>query len=72
MLFVNLFMEFFKAYKEEGEEKYEMNFQCISKRYLKDRFIYELMVLLPWGLLGNGVGDQEIFRLLWAIKFVRI
>lgn len=65
-------MEFFKAYKEEGEEQYEMNFQCISKRYLKDRFIYDLMVLLPWGLLGNGVGRREIFRLLWAIKFVRI
>lgn len=60
------------AYKEEGNEEFEKNFFKISNRYIKDKLKIDLIILIPFGLLGHirpGLGHLKI---LWSIKVVRI
>ena len=50
---VNIILSFFLAYKEEGNEEFEMNFFKISGKYIKDRLKIDLIILMPFGLLGH-------------------
>lgn len=68
---VSMIMEFFMAYKEEGSDEYETNFDKIYKRYLFGDFAYDLFILIPWGLLGL-IPKWEFLKILHLIKIVRI
>lgn len=67
-----MILEFFKAFKEEGSDEYEVNFHKISKRYFETDFGYDLFILLPWGFLGSISDSTRFLRILWIIKIVRV
>lgn len=69
---INIILNFFRAYKEEGNEEFEMNFFKIADRYIKGEFKLDLVIFIPFGLLGHINADTKNLQILWSIKVVRI
>lgn len=73
IVFFDILSEFFQAYKEEGNEYYEMNFDVISTRYLKStEFLVRILTFIPWGILGEVFEYPNMFKLLWLIRAYKI
>ena len=69
---VNIILNFFKAYHEEGNEDFEMNFFKISDRYIKEELKTDLLIFIPFGLIGHISPYFSNWKILWSIKVTRI
>ena len=76
LCFCDLIACFFKAYKPEGENQYVMDLPKVAWNNLtSDTFLFDLITLIPWGLLMHTVEHEaniKLLRLLWLIKLLRI
>lgn len=71
-MLINTILKFFEAYKQEGEDVYELSLSTIMVHYFKGEFKYDLFVLIPWGLVGHYKEDLKPLKILWIIKIIRI
>jgi hypothetical protein len=69
---VNIILNFFKAYTEEGNEDFEMNFFKISDKYIKEELKTDLLIFIPFGLIGHISPYFSNWKILWSIKVARI
>ena len=67
-----MILKFFLSYKEEGFIEYETNFKKISKRYFKGKFKLDLLLLIPFALIGHIYQNLSFFKCLWLIKMTRL
>ena len=73
IVFIDIFSEFFQAYKEEGSDHYVMDFDIIWSRYLQSKeFRVRILTFIPWGVIGEILEKPNIFRLLWLIRAYKI
>ena len=70
--FLNIIVNFFVAYKEEGDDKFEQNFSKISLKYLNGPFLTDTLILIPFGLIGHINTSYKNWKILWSIKVIRI
>ena len=67
-----MILKFFLSYKEEGFREFETNFKKISRRYFKGKFKFDLLLFLPFALIGHINDNLSIFKVLWLIKMTRL
>ena len=71
MFLIDIILNFFVAQKVEGnEEDYILHLEKIGLKYLKSKFIFEFIILLPLGFIGSFY-DKKL-SLLHLIKFCRV
>jgi hypothetical protein len=70
-IFMDIVLNFFVSYRNDGDQHPEKDFNKISKRYLFGKFKKDLLVFLPLGLIGEieGLG---FLRLFWLLKLLRL
>ena len=67
--FIDIILCFFKAYaKQDDYKKFETNFNRVWKNYFNTSFQVDLIVFLPFGILGQIHKDVYFLRYLWLIK----
>ena len=69
---LNIFFSFFLAYKDEGSDVYETDPKKIRARYIKNELVWDLFILIPWGLLSYIGRSFQFLEILWVIKSIRI
>ena len=70
---INICLKFFRAFRErEGDDIFVVKFDRVWRHYLQGEFIIDIIILLPFGLVGSIHEDLSPFRLLWFLKLYRI
>ncbi|XP_071707836.1 potassium channel SKOR-like [Rutidosis leptorrhynchoides] len=69
--FVDIFLQFFVAYRDSQTYKMIFNRQLIAIRYLKSHFIFDLLSCMPWDIIYTASGKKEEVRYLLLIRLVR-
>ncbi|PWA41543.1 Ankyrin repeat-containing protein [Artemisia annua] len=69
--FIDIFVQFFVAYRDIDSEKMITNRHLIALRYLKSHFIFDLLACMPWDILYRVSGRKEEVRYLLLIRLVR-
>ncbi|PWA53533.1 Ankyrin repeat-containing protein [Artemisia annua] len=69
--FIDIFVQFFVAYRDIDTEKMITDQNLIALRYLKSHFIFDLLACMPWDMLYWVSGRKEEVRYLLLIRLVR-
>ncbi|KAL4577960.1 hypothetical protein LXL04_014075 [Taraxacum kok-saghyz] len=69
--FIDVFLQFFVAYRDSQTYKLIFNRHLIAIRYLKSHFILDLLACMPWDNIYTATGRKEEVRCLLLIRLVR-
>ncbi|XP_073150825.1 potassium channel SKOR-like isoform X2 [Henckelia pumila] len=69
--FFDIFVSFFVAYRDPHSYCMVYNHNLIAIRYLKSRFLIDLLGCLPWDAIFKGCGRNEIVRYMLWIRLSR-
>lgn len=68
---IDVFLQFFVAYRDSLTYKMVFNRNLIAIRYLKSHFILDLLACMPWDNIYRASGRKEEVRYLLLIRLVR-
>ncbi|KAL3838718.1 hypothetical protein ACJIZ3_023309 [Penstemon smallii] len=69
---VDIFLQFFVAYRDSHSYKMVYKRTPVALRYLKSHFIFDLLGCLPWDIIYKAVGEREEVRYLLWIRLTRV
>ncbi|KZV46481.1 potassium channel SKOR-like [Dorcoceras hygrometricum] len=69
--FLDIFVCFFLAYRDPHSYCMVYNHNLIAIRYLKSRFLIDLLGCFPWDAIFKGCGRKEIVRYMLWIRLSR-
>ncbi|KAL4577957.1 hypothetical protein LXL04_014072 [Taraxacum kok-saghyz] len=69
--FINVFLQFFVAYRDSLTYRMVHNRALIVIRYLKSHFIFDLLACMPWDNIYRASGRKEEVRFLILIRLIR-
>ncbi|XP_023735573.1 potassium channel SKOR [Lactuca sativa] len=69
--FIDVFFQFFVAFRDSQTYKMVSNRDLIAIRYLKSHFIFDLLACMPWDNIYRASGEKEEVRCLILIRLVR-
>ncbi|PWA51285.1 Ankyrin repeat-containing protein [Artemisia annua] len=69
--FIDIFLQFFLAYRDTETKKMISNQNLIALRYLRSHFIFDLLACMPWDVLYRVSGRKEVVRYFLLIRLVR-
>nr|XP_043632103.1 potassium channel SKOR-like [Erigeron canadensis] len=68
---VDIFLQFFVAYRDSQTYKIVVSRRLIAIRYVKSHFIFDVLACMPWDVLYTASGKKEEVRYLLLIRLVR-
>ncbi|KAK4480079.1 hypothetical protein RD792_013136 [Penstemon davidsonii] len=69
---VDIFLQFFVAYRDSHSYKMVYKRTPVALRYLKSHFMFDLLGCLPWDIIYKAVGNREEVRYLLWIRLTRV
>lgn len=69
--FIDIFLQFFVAFRDSQTYKMVFSRELIAIRYLKSHFIFDLLACMPWDFIYTASGRKEEVRYLLLIRLVR-
>ncbi|XP_057972107.1 potassium channel SKOR-like isoform X2 [Malania oleifera] len=70
--FVDIFLQFFVAYRDSQTYRMVHKRKLIAVRYLKSSFIVDFLGCLPWDIIYKACGRKEEVRYLLWIRLCRV
>ena len=67
---IDMAISFFKQELMEDETSKCEPIEVVAHRYLTTKFIYDLLIMAPWGLLFTYFDPK--LRFMWVIKALRL
>ncbi|PWA67392.1 Ankyrin repeat-containing protein [Artemisia annua] len=69
--FIDIFLQFFVAFRDSQTYKMVFSRELIAIRYLKSHFIFDFLACMPWDNIYRASGRKEEVRYLLLIRLVR-